>query len=82
MAGPGETCTHVAATLFYLEAAHRLEERTSCTSQACQWTMPTFQKNMEYSEVRSMDFSSASGKQKRAEMEATVTMTGYATSSR
>ena len=22
----------------HLEAAHRLEERTSCTSQACQWT--------------------------------------------
>ena len=82
MAGLGETCTHVAATLFYLEAAHRLEERTSCTSQAYQWTMPTFQKNGEYSELHSIDYSSASGKLKRAEMEVTVTMTGSATSSR
>ena len=31
MAGLGETCTHVAATLFYLEASAPLVERQTCT---------------------------------------------------
>lgn len=48
MAGLGETCTHVAAVLFYLEAQSRLHGNETCTQHQCQWIMPTFQKNMEY----------------------------------
>ena len=34
----GETCSHVAAMLFKIEAAVRLEEtRVSATDVACQW---------------------------------------------
>ena len=73
MAGLGETCTHVAATLFYLEAAARMDERLSCTSQTCQWVipMPRFQREMEYSEVCKIDFASASGKRKRLDADST-----------
>ena len=48
MAGLGETCTHVAATLFYLEAVARHEERTTCTRAVCLWKIPAYQKEMEY----------------------------------
>ena len=75
MAGLGETCTHVAATLFflYLEAAAPLEERAPSTFQRCQWVMGTFQKDMDFSEVRKVIFSSASGKRKREDCESART---------
>lgn len=57
MAGLGETCTHVAACLFFLEAAARHEESTTCTGKPCQWNMPAFQKNDEYSRVADIDFT-------------------------
>ena len=65
MAGLGETCTHVAAVLFYLEAQSRLHGNETCTQHQCKWIMPTFQKNMEYLPVKSIDFSSAKSKKKK-----------------
>ena len=62
MAGLGETCTHIAAVLFYLEASSRAEERKTCTEGTCQWKPPTFQKTMEYASVRDIDFTSAKRK--------------------
>ena len=64
MAGLGETCTHVAATLFYLEAVARHEERTTCTGAVCLWKIPAYQKEMEYASVKDIDFSSAKRKQR------------------
>ncbi len=62
MAGLGETCTHVAAVLFYLEAQSRLHGTETCTQRQCEWVMPTFQKNMEYLPVKDIDISSAKSK--------------------
>lgn len=67
MAGLGETCTHVAACLFYLEAAARLQESATCTGKPCEWKLPTFQKTMDYAAVSDIDFSSA--KRRRQEVE-------------
>ena len=44
MAGLGETCTHIAAVLFYLEALYRIKEAQTCTQQQCDWiTDPLYQ---------------------------------------
>ena len=65
MAVLGETCTHVAAVLFYLEAIYRLKGNETCTQHKCEWIMPKFQKNMEYLPIKSIDFTSAKGKKKK-----------------
>ena len=65
MAGLGETCTHVAAVLFYLEALHRLQGSETCTGRKCEWIMPKFQKDMQYLPIKNIDFSSAKKKKRK-----------------
>ena len=65
MAGLGETCTHIAAVLFYLEAAARIQGRQTCTQRKCEWILPSFQKNVEYLPIRDSDFTSAKGKKRK-----------------
>ena len=65
MAGLGETCTHVAAVLFYLEAAARIQGNQTSTQRKCEWIMPSFQKNVQYLPVKDMDFTSAKAKKRK-----------------
>lgn len=65
MAGLGEVCTHVAAVLFYLETASRLNQKATCTQALCQWVVPSFQKDIPYSAVKSLDFVSAKSKKNK-----------------
>ena len=63
MAGLGETCTHIAAILFYLEATARIQgATTTCTQQTCQWIVPAYFKKIEYLPIKNIDFTSALGK--------------------
>lgn len=64
MAGLGETCTHIASVLFYLEACASLYGDRTCTQEACQWILPSFLKEVEYLPVREMDLTSARGKKR------------------
>ena len=41
MAGLGETCSHVAAILYWLETAVRIKNETSCTSRENLWLRPS-----------------------------------------
>ena len=65
MAGLNEVCTHVAAVLFYLEAAARINGQTTVTQQKCQWAIPAFQKKIPYLKVEDIDFYSAKGKRRK-----------------
>ena len=64
MAGLGEACSHVAAILFYLETAARINGLSNCTQQQCQWVVPKFQKEMPYLPVKEIDFSSPKSKKR------------------
>ena len=65
MAGLGETCSHIAAVLFYLEAAARIQgTSTTCTQEASQWVIPSYLKSVEYVPIKEIDFTSAKGKKK------------------
>ena len=57
MAGVGEVCTHVAAVLFFLETAARIDTQT-CMQQNCQWTIPPFQEHIPYLTVKNIDLGS------------------------
>ena len=63
MAGLGETCTHIAAILFYLEAAYRVQEIKTCTQGECEWNVP-FLKLVQYLPTKQIDYTSARGKKR------------------
>ena len=65
MAGQGETCTHVAAVLLYLEAMMRIQGIETCTQKECGWLIPSYMKNVEYQAVKNIDFTSAYGKKRK-----------------
>ena len=44
IAALGETCTHIAAILFYLEAANRIQEVKTPTQNQCSWVIPSYLK--------------------------------------
>ena len=41
MAGLAETCSHIAAILYWLETAVRVRNNISCTSQPNTWLSPS-----------------------------------------
>ena len=65
MAGLGETCTHVAAVLFYLEALNRIEGEKTCTQGQCSWLLPTSLKSVQYLPIKDIDFTSSWGKKRK-----------------
>ena len=65
MAGLGETCTHIAAVLFYLEANTRIRGIKTCTQKECEWIIPSSLKTIEYLPTKDIDFSSARGKKRK-----------------
>ena len=66
MAGLGETCTHIAAILFYLEVIARIQgTTTTCTQQTCQWIIPAYFKKIDYLPIKNIDFTSALGKKRK-----------------
>ena len=42
----GERCTHVAAVLFYLEVAAKIQGKQTSMQHKCEWIMPSFKKNV------------------------------------
>ena len=66
MAGLGETCSHIAAILFHLEAVVRIQgTKSTCTQEKCQWIIPSYLKNVEYLPIKNIDFTSAHGKKRK-----------------
>ena len=41
MAGLGEACSHIAATLFAVSAAVTIKQGQTCTSMPCKWIQPS-----------------------------------------
>ena len=65
MTGLGEVCTHIAAVLFYLEAAYRIKEVETCTQVKCLLAMPSFLSKIEYCPTKDIDFTPPCTKKKR-----------------
>ena len=65
MAGLSETCTHVAAVLFYLEASARIQGSLSCTQAECKWIIPSYLEEVEYRTIEEIDFTSADRKKRQ-----------------
>ena len=59
MAGQGETCSHIASVLFYIETFNRIRGKLACTDKQCVWILPTYNKDIPFAEVQDIDFRSA-----------------------
>ncbi|XP_034072435.1 uncharacterized protein LOC117546338 isoform X1 [Gymnodraco acuticeps] len=46
MAGLSESCSHVGAVLFAIEAGVKMRETASCTTEKCKWLMPSHVKKV------------------------------------
>ena len=68
--GLGESCSHVACVLFYLEAQTKINGKQSCTQVKCSCILPSFEKHVEYTRVRNINFTSA--KKMKADLDATL----------
>ena len=55
MAGIGETCSHIAAVLFTVEANMNMKQQFSCTSLPCSWLPSSFQ-SVAFAEISKSDF--------------------------
>ena len=64
MAGVGEVCSHIGATLFALATTVELLQRTTCTSTPCEWLRPSAH-NIEYAQGVDIEFISPKRKLKR-----------------
>lgn len=64
MAGAGEACSHVGATLFAVETAVRVRDAKTCTEKENSW-LPANSSNVAFKRLRDIDFSSAQAKKKR-----------------
>ena len=57
MAGMGETCSHITAVLFAVEAAIRSRVRASCTDLPCRWLNPGSKTQVICVPASDVDFS-------------------------
>ncbi|KAK9962094.1 hypothetical protein ABG768_019065 [Culter alburnus] len=64
MAGIAETCTHVAALLFKLEAVVRCRETTTVTGQPAYWMIPSNITKVGAEAGHRIDFTSSKAKRK------------------
>ena len=64
MAGLGETCTHVAALLFAIEATVKVRDSKTVTEEKAYWLLPAGVSGATYREVSDIDFTSAKTKKK------------------
>ncbi|XP_071111108.1 uncharacterized protein [Haliotis cracherodii] len=58
-AGLGESCSHVASVLFYIEATVRLREASTVTQAPAYWMLPTSRTSVNYSPLLGIDFTSS-----------------------
>ncbi|XP_049520315.1 uncharacterized protein LOC125944158 [Dermacentor silvarum] len=63
MAGAGEACSHVGATLFAVETAVRIRDSATCTDKSNVW-LPAHSPMTEFKRLQDIDFSSSKAKKK------------------
>lgn len=68
MVGLGESCTHIAALLFAVDATMRMKETKTVTQKKAYWIVPSV-KDIPYSRIRDIDFTSAISRKKKLDAE-------------
>ena len=70
-AGMGESCSHVGASLFYIDAINKLKDSTTVTGEKAYWVPPPGalpeQFEVGYSEIADINFTNPETKKKKME---------------
>ena len=64
MAGLDESCSHIAATLFFIEAHVRIREAKTCTGEKAYWLLPNALVDMPYSQLKNLTLHHLNRKRK------------------
>ena len=64
MASLGESCSHVGAILFAVDAVKRMRENKTVTQEKAYWLLPSRGKKSLYGPVSDMNFTSPSTQKK------------------
>lgn len=67
MAGVGETCSHVGALLFALDAFCTAREKTTCTGTKAYWKVPLGVRGVTPKPAYQIDFSSAKARKQKVD---------------
>lgn len=70
--GLGETCGHVGAMLFAIEAAVKIRNSASVTDEPPYWLMPKGVQKIEFSRVQDINFESAETLKRKMDQSITV----------
>ena len=57
--GLKECCSHIGSVLFYIEAWNCIHGKLACTQVKCTWLLPSYVNEVPYSEVKDINFKSA-----------------------
>ena len=58
MAGLGESCSHIGALLFYVEAVKKVRDNKTVTQKEAYWMLPASCEEVPYKERADIDFTS------------------------
>ena len=73
MAGLGESCSHLTAVLFAIEAGVRNYKDIACTSKPCSWTAPSSVASKKVKSAPSAEIDFSSPKRKHASNDSKIT---------
>jgi len=69
MAGLGESCTHVGALLFYIDAAVRIKNSKTVTQEPAYWLLPTGIQKVGYDTIQDTNFQSSKVMKRKLDQE-------------
>ena len=70
--GLGESCSHIGAMLFAIEAAVKIRNSSSVTDQPPYWLMPKGIHKIEFSRVQDINFESAETLKRKMDQNITI----------
>jgi len=76
MAGLGESCSHVGALLFAIEASVKLTKSQTVTQEKSYWLLSSAVQKIEWKPVKKIDFTSAKLKRKQLDTAISDSSTG------
>ena len=75
MAGLGESCSHIGALLFALEAVVKIRNAKTVTQDKAYWLLPSSVNKVKYETVQEIDFTSARTKKRKLDQSLNLTST-------
>ena len=64
-----KSCSHIGATLFFIEAHVRIREAKTCTGEKAYWLLPNALVDVPYKPIKELDFTSSKTQKKKLDQQ-------------